>query len=257
MSRVLRNIHPGKQLVGAILVEDSTLGIEDSEIAENESTHDIGGGGGAIALTNCDAETMTLGIQRSLVRDNILKGWQGMAGTGEGGAGVWGDQDCSAWVDNSTFVGNKADERGGALNMRGPTLIYNTTIVGNEGGSVGGVLIRDIPLLHIENSVVAGNMGKQCERLGKSEGDYNVWGDDNLCSAGANDLKNVSDVKLGELADNGGPTQTMKPAADSPLVNAGNPDGCKSLIGVTLDVDQRGLPRPVGGRCDIGAVEVQ
>jgi hypothetical protein len=58
------------------------------------------------------------------------------------------------------------------------------------------------------------------------------------------------DLKLGPLADNGGPTKTRMPAADSPLVNHGsNPYG--------LRYDQRGYPfkRVQGPRADIGAVE--
>src|SRR5207302_1196712 len=56
--------------------------------------------------------------------------------------------------------------------------------------------------------------------------------------------------KLGALADNGGTTQTILPAIDSPLVNAGsNPAG--------LVFDQRGSPygRTRSGGVDIGAVE--
>jgi len=64
---------------------------------------------------------------------------------------------------------------------------------------------------------------------------------------------------LGPLADNGGPTDTMAPVADSPVIDAGDSFG--------LATDQRGDPRPVefagipdavgGDGADIGAVEVQ
>ena len=56
------------------------------------------------------------------------------------------------------------------------------------------------------------------------------------------------DPHLGPLADNGGPTPTMLPAADSPAVDAGDNNGAPS-------VDQRGTLRPLGGTVDIGAVE--
>ena len=57
------------------------------------------------------------------------------------------------------------------------------------------------------------------------------------------------DPRLGPLADNGGPTQTMLPAAGSPVINAGTSNA--------LATDQRGAPRTSGGGTDIGAVELQ
>ena len=63
------------------------------------------------------------------------------------------------------------------------------------------------------------------------------------------DIKTAS-AELGSLAGNGGPTLTHLPQAGSPLIDAGAcmPDG---------STDQRGVPRPQGVACDIGAVEVQ
>ena len=67
------------------------------------------------------------------------------------------------------------------------------------------------------------------------------------------------DPKLGALANNGGPTQTMKPAVDSPVLDQGAAN--------TLTTDQRGLTRTVGllgiadgassDGTDIGSVELQ
>lgn len=58
----------------------------------------------------------------------------------------------------------------------------------------------------------------------------------------------AAEFLLGELAANGGPTQTMLPGPGSKLLDA---------AGGELIVDQRGLPRPVGSASDAGAVEVQ
>ena len=49
---------------------------------------------------------------------------------------------------------------------------------------------------------------------------------------------------LGALADNGGPVQTMMPAAGSPAIGAGS--GCPPT-------DARGTTRPAA--CTLGAVE--
>jgi hypothetical protein len=58
----------------------------------------------------------------------------------------------------------------------------------------------------------------------------------------------VADPKLGPLQDNGGPTDTFALLAGSAAVDAATAPGC-------LAVDQRGVPRPVGGACDAGAFE--
>jgi hypothetical protein len=66
----------------------------------------------------------------------------------------------------------------------------------------------------------------------------------------------TADPQLGPPANNGGPTQTMAPAAGSPVIDAGSAFG--------LTTDQRGQPRPsdfaairnAGDGSDIGAVEL-
>jgi hypothetical protein len=64
-----------------------------------------------------------------------------------------------------------------------------------------------------------------------------------------------SDPGLGALAANGGPTSTLAVFPGSPLVDAGDPDGCTDRQGVVLAFDQRGFPRNRGAGCDQGAFE--
>ena len=56
--------------------------------------------------------------------------------------------------------------------------------------------------------------------------------------------------KLAPLADHGGPTMTMALRAGSPAIDHGGTatTGCPAT-------DQRGVPRPQGPACDIGAFE--
>ena len=65
-----------------------------------------------------------------------------------------------------------------------------------------------------------------------------------LCSPDVHDL----DPMLEPLADNGGVGPTLAPTMESPAVDAGADDVC-------AEFDQRGISRPQGPRCDIGAVE--
>jgi hypothetical protein len=57
--------------------------------------------------------------------------------------------------------------------------------------------------------------------------------------------------RLDALADNGGPTKTIALQADSPAIDQVivNAPGCSGT-------DQRGVARPLGLRCDIGAFEL-
>ncbi|MEZ4369434.1 MAG: choice-of-anchor Q domain-containing protein [Polyangiaceae bacterium] len=59
-----------------------------------------------------------------------------------------------------------------------------------------------------------------------------------------------SDPMLGPLQDNGGPTLTMAPLQGSPVLDGANDTSCEAA-------DQRGLARPSGDHCDVGAVEHQ
>jgi hypothetical protein len=58
-----------------------------------------------------------------------------------------------------------------------------------------------------------------------------------------------SDPKLGRTGNHGGPTDTRELQKGSPAVNAGTNSGCPST-------DQRGVRRPQGKTCDIGAYEL-
>ena len=56
--------------------------------------------------------------------------------------------------------------------------------------------------------------------------------------------------KLGPLQQNGGPTQTHEPGSGSLAIDAIDAADCE------VEDDQRGVERPQGARCDVGAVEV-
>ncbi|MCB0189712.1 MAG: hypothetical protein KDE31_35820, partial [Caldilineaceae bacterium] len=83
---------------------------------------------------------------------------------------------------------------------------------------------------------------------------YNISADASCNFTNTSDLQNENPL-LGALADNGGPTQTHLPQAGSAAID-GSTATCGAFLGSRLNnVDQRGFGRPVGGLCDIGAVE--
>ena len=81
--------------------------------------------------------------------------------------------------------------------------------------------------------------------------------DDGTCGfTGAHDISHaiafpVDSLNLGPLADNGGPTRTIRPNFTSALVDNEPASACGTSV-----TDQRGVARPVGEGCDTGAVEL-
>jgi len=135
---------------------------------------------------------------------------------------------------SSTVSGNTADVVGGIYNFVGTLNLTSSTISGNSSDVFAGGILNTISgALNLTSSIVAGNIGG------------NLYG---TVSTGANNLIDV-DPLLGALTNNGGPTQTMLPSPGSPAIDAG---------GATCpEFDQRGVARPQGTACDIGAVEVR
>jgi len=76
---------------------------------------------------------------------------------------------------------------------------------------------------------------------------HNLESADPCAFAATGDLSNTNPL-LGPLADNGGKTLTLALLPGSPAINAGTNVGCPAT-------DQRGVPRPQFGTCDIGAYE--
>jgi hypothetical protein len=75
-------------------------------------------------------------------------------------------------------------------------------------------------------------------------------GSGNYSYGGPGNIFNVNPM-LGPLQNNGGPTLTMAPLPGSPAIDAVGATVCPPPV-----TDQRGITRPQGKSCDIGAVEV-
>ena len=96
--------------------------------------------------------------------------------------------------------------------------------------------------------------GKNCFGRKIIDGGYNI-DDGTSChfSAAKNSLPSTNPKLASSLANNGGPTKTIKLLEGSPAINAipKTKNGC----GTKITTDQRGVKRPQGNRCDIGAFE--
>lgn len=178
---------------------------------------------------------------------------------GKGGGIHISCQGAAVVSSSSTISGNHAVANGGGIYVRGfLQLVHGTVCYNSTDSEGGGINVRGS--MDFMNSIVAANAGgRDCFISGpggyQGRGQiglnrYNLIGD-NSC-----DPAYSGDPLLGPLADNGGRTQTHSLLSDSPAVDAIPADAC------TLDMDQRGFPRPVeqtssGQPCDIGALERQ
>jgi hypothetical protein len=211
-----------------------TLTITDSTLSNNNAT--FGGAifnqpGGMVEITNstfngnsaleggANYNSGTLELTNSTLSSNSA---------GNGGAIV---NEGTLTITNSTFSGNGADGSGGAILHADPNNLDSTTIAAS---------------IVALNS--AGSSGPNCFVLSgtiTSQGS-NLSDDDSCAFTGLGDIQNSPTVNLGPLANNGGPTRTMLPQPGSDAI-----DNSACLT----NQDQRGVIRPQGAACDIGAVE--
>lgn len=174
------------------------------------------------------------------------------------GGGLWVDGNYLTEITNCTFVGNDAGVvgqeggYGGALSGAN-LLLESVTLVDNHAEHSGGAIFNeDNSSVTLNNCLIAGNTAANEWGLDQSCRDT-MLGDNNLQwpAPDGNDPPCTpdplaADPLLGELSDNGGPTQTIPLQTGSPAIDAGQ--DCPPT-------DQRGLPRD--GTCDLGAFEVQ
>jgi len=183
-------------------------------------------------------------------------------------------------LNNSTVSGNSAKTGGGglynAINDTGllalnySTVANNTSDSDNNGSGNGGGINNDQPgTATLQSSIVAGNkkgptgtlnVTADCSGSGTmiSQG-FNLTGSGTGCGlGGAGDVTvtpaNVFTNVLGVLANNGGPTKTHALLPGSPAIDAGNDSICAA--DPINGLDQRGVARPQGPACDIGAYEL-
>jgi Zn-dependent metalloprotease len=178
-------------------------------------------------------------------------------------AGITNSSPGTMTLNNSTVSGNTSASIGGIFNYSGTLMLNNSTVSGNSAASVGGIY-RSAGTVTLKNTLLAGNSaiggGPDCFGSIGSNG-YNLIGNNSGCtfSATTGDLVGTStgpiNPRLTLLQDNGGLTFTHALITGSPAITAGSPAVPGSGGTACLATDQRGVARPVGAGCDIGAYE--
>jgi hypothetical protein len=160
----------------------------------------------------------------------------------------------NAGLTNATVSGNSAASHGGGIaTTGGNTALVNVTLSGNAGpaGSGGGVFNNATTTVKntiIANSTTGGNCAGAIHLT--SQGD-NLSSDATCTLAGPGD-QNSTNPLLGPLANNGGSTLTHALLPGSPAINAVTHNACPPPA-----TDQRGVTRPQGVACDVGAYEAE
>lgn len=276
----IRNGYASSNGGGIDAHNEAVLALEASVVTSNKADGDGGGlniDGGAlltdvtISSNTADADASGGGDGGGIYVDGnggpIFRGvtMTGNSTINDGGA-IYNDDVLD--LTNVTISGNTAGESGGGIYNAYAVSMNNVTIAANTGdgdntglGDEGGGLYNEEAGVLVRNTIIANNAdpsggGPDCftETGGPllSRG-HNLLRNATGCSGmiGTGDILGA-DPKLGPLADNGGPTQTMALLKGSPAINAGDPSkpGSKGTAACAVD-DQRGAPR----NCDIGAYE--
>jgi CSLREA domain-containing protein len=242
---------------GGGIEASANLTLQESVVTGNTAG---GGGGGGLAFIGAQ-----LVIVNSTVKNNTTSGSGGgfyaagttlldrSAVTGNAatfvGAGILNNGTLS--IVNSTLSGNASGNGngagGGGIFNNGSLTVASSTIYGNSAAVDGGGILNQGSAT-VRKSIVAGNTANNCSGTAVISSGYNLSSDNSCALNGTGDISSTPAL-VGALADNGGPTDTHALLNGSPAINAAGP-GCAPPA-----TDQRGVSRPQGAACDIGAYE--
>jgi alpha-tubulin suppressor-like RCC1 family protein len=233
---------------GGGFANEGTLTVTLSDITLSGNSAGYGGG--------IDNESGTLTLTNSTLSGNSANYY---------GGGIYNDYDGTLTLTNSTLSGNSATYHGGGIINYGTLMLSNGTLSGNSAPNpYGGGISNWNGTLTAKNSIVANSpSGGNCYIYGgtiTSQG-YNL-SDDATCSSSFNQTGDLNSTPAGlenVLQNNGGPTRTIALFSTSPAVDAipvSPTNYCTDTSGNPVTTDQRGVARPQGPACDMGAFEL-
>lgn len=225
---------------GIYMSNSSTLFLANTTITRN-----TGSNGGGIFINNSG----TLHINTSTINSNSTA-------VGGNGGGIYNGPIGTINATNSTIDSNTAQGgNGGGIYNTATITFTSSTITDNNADNGGG--IHSVATATLNNNLIALNTAPNAaDLLGNAfTGDYNLVGDADG-SMGLPPTTNQLgttivpiDPLIGTLSNNGGLTLTRALLNNSRAIDKGSSPG--------IITDQRGQPRPVGNRSDIGAYEAQ
>jgi len=207
---------------GHVVIRNSTFA---NNVARGQVSTNGGGAGGGISLIQNGSVTIT----NTTISGNRARG--GDSNASGGGLVIYGNAQPFQLV-HSTIVANQADFTGGGIQSSANGVLTNTMVASNTALAFGGSIMQQCSA-----ELVNGGGALQYPDISGTPHASNP-----RCAANVI----VSNPLLGALANNGGFAQTHEPQIGSPVIDAAT---CPTAI------DQRGVARPQGSACEIGAVE--
>jgi hypothetical protein len=239
---------------GGAVFDESTSPVT---LARSTFTENKAAAGGAVYVGGETAPKLVL-IEASTFSANEA---DGASGPNPSGGGALLIEKGAVEVLNSTLANNVANGgNGGAISsccsLAHVAALVNDTIAGNEAigsGGEGGNLAGEENKLSLLNTIVAEGVAStavtdNCALAEQSRG-HNLESTVDACGLDQPADLVDEDPLLGPLAANGGLTDTMALLTASPAIDAGSSTCPKT--------DQRGVSRPQGPACDIGAYELE
>ncbi|GAB1543448.1 hypothetical protein NUACC21_61220 [Scytonema sp. NUACC21] len=251
---VSSNTVNGSANEGAGIFNDGTLTVSNSTINDNT----VSGSGSLSSAGGGIYNNGTLTVSKSTINNNT-------SGSGllrSGGSGIYNTNNGILSVSNSTISNNRTTSQGGGIYNNGTLTLVFSTITQNLAANGGGVFNDANGSASARNTIIASNLlstnGVNPDVAGTFTSlGYNLIGNSTGSSGfgvtgdivGTSD--NPIDPLLAPLGFNGGFTQTIALLPNSPAINAADP----TLLNTDPITDQRGFPRVINGRGDIGAFE--
>jgi CSLREA domain-containing protein len=239
--------------------------LTDTIIQNNRTEGATADDGGGAICNGCGMGTGSMSILRSIIRDNSADRGGGIfsnvpltivqssiiSNSARVGGGLvnYALPANGITLINSTISGNSArNNAGGIAQSDGTLTITNSTIARNISGLAAGINIAG-GKVRLHATLIAENVGENCHiaAAGLIASGYNLSSDDTCALSGEGDLSAREPLLLA-LGSYGGPTPTHKLSFLSPALEGGSNLHCPI-------VDQRGISRPQGSVCDIGAFE--
>jgi hypothetical protein len=187
-------------------------------------------------------------------------GGNGGNGGGRGGAGGNGGRATggglynagSVSVVNCTFAQGAAI--GGTNGTGGSGIVSGSDgrRGGRYGGNIANVAKKRKGSLFLMNSIVAASLAGGGGYGRVADGGFNISADKSIAFKRGSGSKSKVNPRIGDLGDNGGPTETIPLMTNSPAVDVLDPS-------IAPDTDQRGVTRPqtvFASLSDIGAYEL-
>jgi CSLREA domain-containing protein len=238
---------------GGGIVVSSLATLNLARVAVTGNTAPDSGGGIAAFHTSSGG---TVNVDSSTIANNTAGTAAGVTGTGGGVFSQTAVNLTNSTVSDNLAQGTTTAQGGGIADTGSVVSLLNSTVAGNRAAGAGTTTaggVANASSLNATNTIVAGNTANgapsDCLAAVTTGTLANDLSGDTSCGFSGAGGKQGVDPQLGPLADNGGPTNTRRLSATSPALDAGTATGCPAT-------DQRGVKRPQGSTCDIGAVEL-